>query len=56
VQRRLNKSSYDEIRGTYGGNQAANNQQQKIGAGHVGESRSEQAERENLVKNNVGSQ
>jgi hypothetical protein len=56
VQRRLNKSSYDEIRGTYGGNQAANNQQQKIGAGHVGESRSEQTERENLMKDNVGRQ
>jgi hypothetical protein len=56
VQRRLNKSSYDEVRGAYGGNQAANNQQPKIGAGHVGESRSEQTERKNLVKNNVGSQ
>ena len=55
VQRRLNNPCCDEIRRTYGGNQAANNQQQKIGAGHVGESRSEQAERENLVKNNVGS-
>jgi len=31
VQRRLNKPCYDEIRRTYGGNQAANNQQQKIG-------------------------
>ena len=56
VQRRLNKSCYDEKRGTHGGNQAANNQQQKIGARHVGESHSEQAERENPVKNNVGSQ
>ena len=55
VQRRLNNPCCDEIRRTYGGNQAANNQQQKIGAGHVGESRSKQAERENLVKNNVGS-
>jgi hypothetical protein len=32
VQRRLNKSCYDETRGTYSGNQAASNQQQKIGA------------------------
>jgi hypothetical protein len=56
VQRRLNKSCYDETRGTYSGNQAASNQQQKIGAGHVGEPRPEQTERENLVKNNVGGQ
>jgi hypothetical protein len=44
VQRRLNKSSYDQIHGTDGGNQAAKNQQEKIGAGHVGEPRSEQTE------------
>jgi hypothetical protein len=52
----LNKSSYGEIRGTYRGNQAAKNEQQKISAGYVGEARPKQAERENFVKNNVGNQ
>jgi hypothetical protein len=56
LQSRLNKSCYDEIPGAYRGNQAARNQQQKIGASHVGEARPEQAEREDLVKDNVGSQ
>jgi hypothetical protein len=52
----LNKSSYGEIPGTYGGNQAAKNQQQEISTGHVGQTRPKQTERENFVKNNVGSQ
>jgi hypothetical protein len=56
LQSRLNKSCYGEIPGTYRGNQAARNQQQKIGASHVGEARPEQTEREDLVKDNVGSQ
>jgi hypothetical protein len=56
LQSRLNESCYSEICGTYRGNQAARNQQQKIGASHVGEARPEQTEREDLVKDNVGSQ
>ena len=44
------------LTGTYRGYQAARNQQQKIGASHVGEARPEQTEREDLVKDNVGSQ
>jgi hypothetical protein len=56
LQSRLNESCYGEIPGTYRGNQTARNQQQKIGASHVGEARPEQTEREDLVKGNVGSQ
>ena len=56
LQSRLNKSCYGEIRCTYRGNQAARNQQQKISASHVGKARPEQTEREDFMKDNVGSQ
>jgi len=56
LQSRRDESCYGEISGTYRGYQAARNQQQKIGASHVGEARPEQTEREDLVKDNVGSQ